>query len=435
MLSRTRYTTEITQGEVVLSGWVSTIRDLGNVKFIILRDSKGVAQITLKRGIVDEQLLKNASNLNQEDVISVRGNVVERANAPGGMEIIPEEIEVVNKTESSLPIDLSGKIESNQDLRLDWRVLDLRRHEVAAIFKIQAKVVEALEGHLIKEGFLHVFTPCLMGTASESGAEVFPVVYFDKEAFLRQDPQLHRQLLIAAGFDKIFDLGPNWRAEPSHTPRHLCEHRACAAELAFIQDEKDVMRVEEGMIVAIFKRIIEDCGVELDALGKELEVPKTPFPELEFPKVYDILSEFGKDIEFGEDYDRESEKLLAKYIKEKYESDFFFVNRYPFKVKPFYVMKVEEEPIWARSVDLIYKGLEQSSGGQREHRYERIVQQIHEKQISVETVDWFVKFFKYGVPPHGGFCIGIERFVMQLLNIENIREAALFPRAPERLLP
>jgi len=406
-----------------------------NLKFIILRDSEGIAQITLKKGIVDDKLLTIAVDLNQEDVVSIRGDVIERKNAPHGVEVIPKEIEIVSRTVEQLPIDISGKIESNLDLRLDWRVLDLRKREIAAIFKIESKIVEAIEDHLREEGFQQVFTPCLMDAASETGAEVFPVVYFEKEAFLRQDPQLHRQLLIAAGFDKIFDLGPNWRAEPSHTPRHLCEHRACAVEFAFIRDEIDVMRVEEEMIIAALKRVREECGRELKLLGKEVEIPKRCFPKLRFPSVYDILSEFGKTVEFGEDYDRKAEKLLAKYVKDKYDTDFFFVNRFPFKAKPFYVMKVDDEAMWARSVDLIYKGLEQSSGGQREHRYERIIQQIKEKGMNLESLEWFIKFFKYGVPPHGGFCLGIERFVMRLLDLDNIREAALFPRASERLLP
>ncbi len=435
MLKRTHYTTEIAEGEATLSGWVYNVRDLGNLKFIILRDSKGIAQITLKKGVVDEKLLEATATLNQEDVISVRGNVVKMRNAPRGLEVIPKEVEVLDRVVESLPMDISGKIESNLDVRLDWRVLDLRRPEVAAIFRIEAKLAEEMENFLRGQGFLQVFTPCLMGAASESGAEVFPVIYFDKEAFLRQDPQLHRQLLMASGLDRVFDLGPNWRAEPSHTPRHLCEHRACAAEFSFMADESDMMRAEEELVVAIMRRVKEECGEELKLLGKEVEVPKTPFPELRFPKIYDILSECGKDIEFGEDYDRESEKLLADYVKEKYGSDFFFVNRFPFKVKPFYVMRVDDEPMWARSVDLVYKGLEQSSGGQREHRYDKVIEQIKEKGMNPQSMEWFTKFFKYGVPPHGGFCIGIERFAMQLLDLGNVREAALFPRAPERLLP
>jgi len=435
LLKRTHYTDEIKTGEVVLSGWVKKIRDLGRVKFIILRDCKGITQITFKKGIVKDALFEVIKGLGQEDIISVRGNVVKRKNAPKGVEIIPSEVEVVNKAIHPLPMDISGKIESNLDIRLDWRVLDLRRPETTAIFKVQAKIVEAIMKFLSEKGFLQVFTPCLMGTASESGAEVFPVVYFEKNAFLRQDPQLHRQLLIAAGFDKIYDLGPNWRAEPSHTPRHLCEYRACAVEFAFMVNESDMMRVEEDLIIATLKTVRKECQKELCLLGKEVSIPRTPFPEFKFPKVYDILEEFGKRIEYGEDYDRESEMILSKYVKEKYGNDFFFVNRFPYKVKPFYVMKVDEEPQWARSVDMIYKGLEQSSGGQREHRYEIIIQQIKEKQMNVNSLEWFTKFFKYGVPPHGGFCLGIERFVKQLLDLKNIREGVLFPRAPERLLP
>ena len=434
-MKRKNYTEEVRSGEVVLSGWVKVIRDLGSVKFIILRDCTGIAQITFKKGVVDDNLLRVINGLGQEDVISVRGNVVKAKSAPHGVEVIPSEVEVINKATRPLPIDVSGKIESKLNVRLDWRVLDLRRPERAAVFKIQAKIVEAMMLFLGEEGFLLVFTPCLMGSASESGAEVFPVVYFEKDAFLRQDPQLHRQLLIAAGFDKIYDLGPNWRAEPSHTPRHLCEHRACAVEFAFMVDEYDMMRVEEKLVIAALQKVREDCEKELELLGKQVLIPKTPFPELRFPKIYDILEDLGKKIEFGEDYDRESEVLLWKHIQEKYDNEFFFVNRFPSKVKPFYVMKVDKTPRWARSVDLIYKGLELSSGGQREHRYGKMIQQIRERQMNINTLKWFTKFFKYGVPPHGGFCLGIERFVMKLLDLENIREAALFPRTPERLLP
>ncbi len=405
------------------------------MKFVILRDFSGLAQVTLKKGIVEDKLLDKASSLNPEDVITVQGTVVSRSNAPGGLELIPSRLEVISRSEPRLPIDISGKIESNLDVRMDWRVLDLRRPEVAAIFRIQSNVVAAMQDYLDSKGFLHVFTPCLMGAASESGAEVFPVVFFEKEAFLRQDPQLHRQLLIASGFDKLYDLGPNWRAEPSHTPRHICEHRACAAEFAFMEDESDMMRCEEGLLVYTLRQVADKCEADLRRLGKEISPPKTPFPELRFPEVYEILAEAGKRIKFGEDYDRESEQILASFVKREYDSDFFFVNRFPFSVKPFYVMRVEEDPVWARSVDLIYKGLELSSGGQREHRYELIVSQIREKGMNPENLEWFTKFFRYGVPPHGGFCLGIERLVMQLLDLSNIREAALFPRAPERLLP
>ncbi|MEM7825350.1 MAG: aspartate--tRNA(Asn) ligase [Candidatus Aenigmatarchaeota archaeon] len=431
-----KYTNQLRPEEkVVLSGWVHDKRDLGGIKFIILRDREGIVQITASKAKTSKKVLEVCDELKQEDVIAVKGKVVRNKEAPGGLEVIPSEIKIISKSATPLPLDPRGVTPANLDTRLNWRVIDLRRPETIAIFKIQAKVVEGMEEYLRKNGYIQVFTPCLIGGTSESGSEVFPVVYFNMHAFLRQDPQLHRQLLIAAGFDKIYDLGPNWRAEPSHTTRHLCEHRGCAVEFAFMKDESDMMRVEEELIISTIKKVVKECEEELELLGKELKLPKKPFPELRFPGIYKILEEFGKKIPFGEDYDRESENLLAEYVKKKYKSDFFFVNRFPFKVKPFYVMRVDEEPQWARSVDLVYKGLELSSGGQREHRYEKIIQQIKEKGINPETMKWFTEPFKYGVPPHGGFCIGIERFTMQLLDLPNIREATLFPRDPKRLLP
>ena len=421
--------------ETVITGWVSTVRDLGNIKFLILRSGEGLTQVIFKRGVVAEQLMTLVETLSLEDVVAVRGRAISHPNAPRGIEVRPSDIWVLSKAETPLPMDVSGKIMSTLDTRLDWRVLDLRRPENAAVFRIQAKIVEGMEDYLREQGYLQVFTPCLMGAPSESGAEAFPVLYFNKTAFLRQDPQLHRQLLMAAGFDKIFDLGPNWRAEPSHTPRHLCEHHACAVEFAFMEDESDMIRVEEALVVATLQRVKEACADELELLHAAIRIPPRPFPELRFPQIYEILEELGKPIGYGKDYDRESEMLLWKYVREKYGTDFFFVNRFPFKVKPFYVMRVDDDPRWARSVDLLYKGLELSSGGQREHRYDRIIQQLQEKEMTVESMEWFTKFFKYGVPPHGGFCLGIERLVMQLLNVGNIREVTLFPRTPERMLP
>jgi len=427
---------EIKRGNVNLKGWVHEIRDLGAVKFFLLRDMTGIVQCIIK----DEKLFSKFKDLTLESVVNVEGKV-RKAKVKSkevfnnNIEVEVTKLEIISKAQQ-LPIQVVEKgITTELARRLDYRSIDLRKPKVMAIFKIQSKIIEGFEEYLRKKGYLQVFTPCIIGGVSEGGADVFPVNYFGKKAFLRQDPQLHRELLIAAGFEKIFDLGPNWRAEPSHTPRHLCEHRGCAVELAFIKDESNVMRVEEELIVHALKKVKKECQKELELLGKEIEIPKTPFPELRFPEIYDILEKLGKKIPYGEDYDRESEKLLGEYVKEKYKSDFFFVNRFPSKTKPFYVMKVDDEPIWARSVDLIFKGLEQSSGGQREHRYEKIIEQLKEKQMNVKAMEWFTEPFKYGVPSMGGFNIGIERFTMQLLDIKNIREAVLFPRTPERFLP
>jgi len=437
-MKRTHYTNELAKSvgkDVVVSGWVFDVRLIGGINFLLLRDNTGTVQVTAPKGKVPQSILGTYSKLRQEDVVSVKGKVVKAKSAKIDIEIIPSEIEIVSKASVPLPLDPRGVVNTNFDTRLDWRVLDLRRHESLAIFRIQAKLVEGMEEYLRKNNFLQVFTPCIIGGVSEGGSEVFKINHFGKEAFLRQDPQLHRQLLIAAGFDKIFDIGPNWRAELSDTPRHLTEHRACAVEFAFMKDESDMMRLEEEMVVYAIKKVAGECEKELDILGKDVEVPKKPFPELRFPKLYEILEEMGKKINFGEDYDRESETLLAKHIVEKYKSDFFFVNRFPSKVKPFYVMKVDEEPQWARSVDLVFKGIEQSSGGQREHRYEKIIEQIGEKKINPEAMKWFTEPFKYGIPPMGGFCLGIERLTMQLLDLKNIKEAVLFSRYPGRIQP
>ncbi|MFH1364259.1 MAG: aspartate--tRNA(Asn) ligase, partial [Candidatus Aenigmatarchaeota archaeon] len=381
------------------------------------------------------EIIKITDSLNREDCIEVQGKAKEAKQAPGGHEIIPEKIEIITKSETPLPIDIDSKIETGIDKRHDWRSIDLRDPRNTAIFKIQSKLIEGMQEWLIKNNYTQVFTPCLMGAASESGAEVFPVMYYDKEAFLRQDPQLHRQLVIAGGFDRIYDIGPSWRAEHSHTTRHLCEHRGCAVEAAFIKDETDTMRIEENIVISAFKKVAKDCKPELEILDKKITIPEAPFPELRFPKIYDILDKMGKKIEDEEEPDREGELLLSQHVKKKYNHDFFFINRFPFKKKPFYVMRVDEDPKWARSVDMIYRGLEMSSGGQREHRYEKIMQQVKEKKMSPESVEWFTKIFKYSVPPHGGFCIGLERLTQQLLDIKNIRDVVLFPRTPERFLP
>lgn len=438
MLKRTHYTDQIESAKdekIVLAGWVHEIKDLARTRFIWLRDRQGVAQITIVKANASPEILKVSETLGKEDVIAVEGTLVKERIAKVGSEITPAKIEVIVKTTAPAPLDISGKIESNLDVRLDWRVIDLRRRENLAIFQIQSKLVQGMVEYLTKNGYLQVFTPCLLGGTSEGGAEVFKTDYFGKEAFLRQDPQLHRQLCIAAGFDKIYDLGPNWRAELSHTPRHLCEHRGMAVEFGFMNDETDMMRAEEALVVAAMEKVKKDCGRDLESLNVQIEIPETPFPEMRFPQIYEILEQFGKKLASGSDLDKEGETLLCKYVREKHKTDAFFISRFPFKVKPFYVMRVDDDPQWARSVDFVYRDLEQSSGGQREHRYEKLMQQLEEKKVNPEGMKWFTEPFKFGVPPHGGYCLGIERFTMSLLKKENIRETTLFPRSPERLLP
>ena len=437
MLKRTHYTDQVetAEGPVVLAGWVHEIKDLARARFIWLRDRHGIAQITIIKTKIDPAILKSSDALGNEDVIAVEGTPVKERIAKVGAEIIPTKIELLVKALAAVPLPVSGKIESNLDVRLDWRVIDLRRRENLALFQIQSKLVEGMVEYLSANDYLQVFTPCLLGGTSEGGAEVFKVDYFGKEAFLRQDPQLHRQLCIAAGFDKIYDLGPNWRAEISHTPRHLCEHRGLAVEFGFMQDERDMMRLEEETVVAALRKVKAECARELELLQISLEIPNTPFPEVRFPDIYEIVRQYGKEVPFGSDLDKEAETILSQYVREKHKNEAFFINRFPFKTKPFYVMRVDDDPQWARSVDFVYRDLEQSSGGQRENRYEKIMEQLKEKKVNAEGMAWFTEPFKYAVPPHGGFCLGIERFTMSLLGKQNVRETVLFPRTPERLIP
>ena len=418
---------------VLIEGWVQGLKDLGGIKFIQLRDSSGIIQITLNENSPNN-LIELFERLNKETAISVKGKAVEGHKKQ--IEVIPSEMKIISDSDKELPIQINQKKDSARpEVRYDWRPLDLRKRKQQIIFRVQSTIVEGFTEFLFKHGFTQTFTPCLLGMASESGSEVFPVIYFNKEAFLRQDPQLHRQLTIAGGFKKIFDLGPAWRAEQSHTRKHLCEHRVCAVEFAFIKDEVEVMRFEEKLIQAAIKKVKEKCKEDLEELGIQLNVPSLPFPELRFPKVYDILRERGKEINESEDLDSEAEEILRDYVKTEFKSDFYFINRFPFSIKPFYVMKLDEDPKWARSTDLYYKGIELSSGGQREHRFNKILENLKDKRMNYQEVEWFAKFFKYGVPPHGGFAIGIERLTQSILGIKNIRDCALFPRDPERLFP
>ncbi|MDV3277449.1 MAG: aspartate--tRNA(Asn) ligase [Nitrososphaerales archaeon] len=420
---------------VTLAGWVHDVRALGGITFVLLRNSKGIVQIAVPKKEAGEELFGLVAGLHQEDVITCEGKVKESKAARLGFEIVPSRVVVVSKAAAPLPLDPRGVTPANLETRLLWRSLEMRRPQTSAVFKIENEVVASMEAFLRERGFIRAFTPSILGGLSEGGSEVFKLDYYGTPAYLRQDPQLHRQLTIAGGFDRIYDLGPNWRAELSRTPRHLSEHRTIAPEMAFIGDERDVMRVEERMVVHAVESVRKACSEELKVINLELEVPKTPFPELPFPEVYEILAARGKKLPRGEDLDEEGKDVLSAYAKEEFGSEFFFVNRFPSSPKPFYIMKVDEEPEFARSTDLFFGSLELSSGGQREHRHDRILAQIKEKGMDADGLRWFTEPFRYGVPPHGGYSFGIERFVAKLLRLESIKEAVLFPRDPERLVP
>ena len=421
--------------EVKVQGWVHDVRALGGIVFVLLRNSRGIVQVVAPKKTVPPDLFSRVSDLRQEDVVAFFGTVTKSQAARMGFEVVPSRMEFISKADAPLPLDPRGVTSASLDTRLEWRSLELRRPETSAVFKVENALVQGFEGYLQKEGFIRAFTPSILGGVSEGGSEVFKIDFYGRPAFLRQDPQLHRQLTIAGGFDRVYDLGTNWRAELSHTPRHLSEHRTVAPEMGFIDDEADVMRLEEEMVAQGVRRALEDCAEELALLKVKVEVPKTPFPVVSFPEVYSTLEKLGRKLPRNQDIDEPSQRALANQVKEETGSDFFFLNRFPSAVKPFYVMRVDDEPEFARSTDLVFRGLELSSGGQREHRHDRIVAQIKEKGFSPKSLEWFTEPFRYGVPPHGGYSFGIERFTAYLLGIENIKEAALFPRDPERLQP
>ena len=430
-------TKELHDKEILLKGWAQDIRNLAKIKFILIRDDTGVVQLVALKDKTDEKTIKIIEELTPETVIEVQGIVNAKAQAKSGVEVLVKSLKVLAKSEP-LPIQVYEKdksIKTDLSKRLDFRCLDLRKPEHNAVFNIQSALIQGIRDELFKKDFIQVFTPCIMGVPSESGSEVFKLDYFGKTAFLRQDPQLHRQLTIAGGVDRLVDIGPGWRAEKSHTTEHLCEHRVVAAEMAFLKDEKDTMKLQEEVIIAALKNVKEKCKNELELLRVKINVPKPRFPELRFPEIYHILEKMGKKLEFGEDLDSEANDLIWEHVKKKYDCEFYFFNRFPSKLKPFYVMKVDEDPEHARSVDLNFRGIELSSGGQRENRYDKLMEQVKEKGMDPKEVEWFTKFFKYGVPPHGGFALGIERLTMSLLNIKNIRDCVLFPRDTERNEP
>ena len=403
-------------------GFVERTKRLKNIGFIWVWNQDGIFQLTIKD-------LKNFPELSRGSVIKVNGKLSKEQKFKEGKEIIPIDIEVISKSESPLPIE--ERVNTSLSKRLDWRCIDLRNKKEQAIFKIQSTLVKSGIEYLTNEGFTLISTPSIIGAPSESGAETFEVKYFDKKGFLRQDSQLHRELAILGGFKKILEFGPSWRAELHHTIRHLCEHRSFAVEIGNIENEDETIKVEENLVYNMLKSVKKENKEELKILDINLKINK-PFPVLKFPEIYKILEKIGEETKYGEEYSHEGERKLGEYVKKKYENDFFFVKNFPSNVKPFYVYKEGE---WARSVDLIYKGMEMSSGGQREHRYERLIKNIKDAGMNPKNLEWFTKFFKYGAPTLGGFSIGIERLTMKLLNLNNIREAALFPRDPERLLP
>jgi aspartyl-tRNA synthetase len=426
------YTREIKPGQsVLLKGWVAQVRDLGGLKFFILRDREGQVQVTLKKGDSPPSLISMIAKLNREDCVAVQGRVKEARQAPGGREIVPESIDIVNKAETPLPIETSDKIQTGIDKRFDFRHIDIRNPKVQSIFRIRDKVITKMREYFEDNGFVEVHTPVIQAAGAEGGSTLFPLVYYQNEAFLRQSPQLYKQILMASSLDKVYEIGPAFRAEKFHTRRHVSEFISVDFEMAWIESEEDVMKVLEGMVHHTIKEIKKDCKVEFDILGAKPTIPDLPFKRFTYDDVLKMLAKNGVKLEWGDDLDDPSEKLLGDLLQKK-GTEWYFITKYPSKIKPFYIML---DGKLSRGLDLDFKGMEMASGGQREHRYDTLVKVMKQKRLDPHQFDFYLNAFRYGMPAHGGIGFGVERMVQQMIDLENIKEIIIFPRTPERLVP
>lgn len=428
-----KYTAEIGQedfGKVVeLYGWVHEIRDLGGLVFIVLRDREGFAQITLPKKVVDREMFKTARKLRRESVIRVVGEVKEEEKAPNGFEIIPNEIEVLNEADAPLPLEVTEKVPAELDTRLDNRFMDLRKPRIQAIFRIRHVVVQTIREFFDKHGFIEVHTSKIVSTATEGGTELFPITYFEREAFLNQSPQLYKQTLMAAGFEKVLEIGPIFRAEEHNTVRHLNEAISVDIEVSFT-DHEGVMKYLEELVKAVYENVNERCERYLAWIGLKLEVPETPFERVKYDEAVEIVRGKGEEISWGDDLSTQALKLLA----EEYDGYYFLVD-WPTESKPFYAMPYEDDPEISRSFDLMKGWIEIASGAQRIHKYDLLVKRIREQGLNPESFGFYLEAFRYGMPPHAGWGMGLERLLMAMLNLQNIREAVLFPRDRQRLVP
>ncbi len=431
---RSRYSKEVTQKDydkqVTVAGWIEDIRNLGSIAFIILRDGKGTLQITVLKKKTPE-LFEQLTSFSRESVISVKGLCKENEKVRNGYEILPEEVEILSVAETPLPLGVVDKVEADFDTRLDNRFIDLRKPEIQAIFKIRNVVIAAAHQYLRSQSFIEVHTPNIIPSSSEGGTEVFKLQYFEKEAFLAQSPQLYKQSLMATGLDRVYEVAWYFRAEEHNTRRHLNESTAVDLEMAYISSEEDVIKILENLVHSMWKSASE-CKEELEILDKKIAIPKLPFARMPYDEVIHKLHERKSSIEWGQDLGAEDEKLLGEIMKED-GKEFYFITRYPLESKPFYTMPEGEK--YSRGFDLECKGVEIASGSQRIHDVKLLKKRLGACDLNPKDFEAYLKAFRYGMPPHGGFGFGIERFLMELLDIKNIRECILFPRDRTRLTP
>lgn len=420
-------------GEVIVKGWIQDTRNLGGISFVVLRDRFGTVQITLPKKKIDPELFAKITTLARESVVAITGDVKESNQTELGVEIIPKAIEVYSEAATPLPMGVIDKVNVEMDTRLNNRFIDLRKPDIKAIFELKSIMVEVLNEALHKEGFTQVYTPKIVASGAEGGATLFNIDYFGQKAYLAQSPQLYKQMLMSTGLDKIYEIGPAFRAEHSNTNRHVTEFISFDGEFTWINSMDDVFRMVEKILDYVLKGLKERGAKQLALLGKEVNVPSIPYPVLTYAECLKIVNDRGLKLKDGEDLGTEGEKLVGDYMHEK-DIDLYWIAEYPEEAKPFYIMEKDGTP-YSYSFDLDYKGQEISSGGQREHRYDVLVARMRKKGLNPDDFQFYLDAFKYGMPPHGGWGIGIERLLVKMLDLPNIREAILFPRDMSRLSP
>jgi len=428
-------------GEVItLKGFVQTVRNQKAVQFIILRDHTGLIQVIAERSEANRPLNELIAGLTRESAIQVTGVVVSNPNVKlGQLEIQLQTLCIDSISDPILPIDIFGTTETEVDKRLDWRFLDLRQPENQLIFRIQTTVEMAMREFWISNGFVEIHTPKIMGSPSEGGAELFTLEYFGQTASLAQSPQFYKQMAMAAGMDRVFEIGPAFRADPSFTPRHSTEFTSVDMEMSWIDSHHDIMEFEEAWLCHILKTVKEKHAQEIaETFGVEVVIPSLPFPKVTMQDAQNILKDKGHippvETKRG-DIDPQGERLLCEYAKEEYGHEFIFITDYPVEVRPFYHMRKESPPGETKSFDLLWKWMEITTGAQREHRYDVLVRQATEKGVSPESIQFYLDFFKFGCPPHGGFGFGLARLLAAMLNQKSIRDVVFLHRGPNRLIP
>lgn len=419
---------------VRICGWVETLRNQKKMQFLIIRDHTGSAQVVHEKS-ANVKLTATITGLTSESAVEIIGKVIANPMVKvGGLEVIAESVNVVSRAETPLPFGEKPTIET----RLDWRFLDLRTPQNLLIFKIQTVAEHAMRLFWMTEGFIEIHSPKFMGSASESGAELFEVKYFDRKAYLAQSPQFYKQMAMVAGFDRVFEIGPVFRANPSFTSRHDTEFTSIDVEVSWINSHEDVMQLEERWLRYVLKTVKNKYDKEIkEMFNTEIIVPELPFPRVTMEEAHNILNKMGHRIKRREkgDLDPEGERLLCQHFHEKTGHEFVFVTEYPSVVRAFYHMRPEGKPHLTKSFDLLWKGLEVTTGAQREHRYEVLVKQAEEKGLSLKPIQYYLEFFRYGCPPHGGYGFGLTRMLMVMLDIKSVREVTYLYRGINRLTP